>query len=268
MIKRLSLILIALVILILTLACNINVGGLGRRTVRGSSRVIDETREVEGIDAVELATIGTLFVEVGDEEALRVEAEDNLLPYIDTEVRSGMLVIDTDPQTNLRNTRSIDYYLTVQELSAIRLSSSGDVEAPDLDAGRFEIRVSSSGNLTMGALSCDTCDIRLSSSGDVDLDAVYGERLNVRISSSGNLTIDSGDVERQDVRLSSSGNYNAGLLDSEAASVQISSSGSATVRVDGPLKADLSSSGNLRYYGDPDVEASTSSSGDVIDAGE
>jgi hypothetical protein len=57
-------------------------------------------------------------------------------------------------------------------------------------------------------------------------------------------------------------------LDSESASVQISSSGSATVRVDGQLKADLSSSGNLRYYGDPDVEATTASSGDVIDAGE
>jgi hypothetical protein len=255
-------------VLILTLACNVSAGGWGRRTIRGSSRVIEETRQIGSIDSVELATIGTLFIEVGDEESLRIEAEDNLLPYIDTEVRAGTLVIDVDPNTNLRNTRPIDYYLTVQELSAIRLSSSGDAEAPDLESDRFEIVVSSSGDLLMGELDCGSCDIRLSSSGDVDLEAVYGEQLNVRISSSGDLTIDGGDVERQEVRLSSSGTYDARRLDSESASVQISSSGSATVRVDGQLKADLSSSGNLRYYGDPDVEATTASSGDVIDAGE
>ncbi len=268
MVKRLISVMVALTILLVTLACNVSVGGLGRRTVRGSSRVIEETREIGAIDSVELATLGTLTIEVGADESLRVEAEDNLLPYIDTEVRGGTLVIDVDPDTNLRNTRPIAYSLTVRELSAIRLSSSGDAEAPDLEADRFEITVSSAGDLVMGELACGACDIRLSSSGDVDLDAVYGERLNVRISSSGTLTIDDGDVERQDVRLSSSGNYNAENVDTENASVQISSSGSATVRVDGRLEADLSSSGNLRYYGDPDVEATTSSSGDVVDAGE
>jgi hypothetical protein len=243
-------------------------GGFGRRTIRGSSRVIEENREIGSIDGVELATIGTLIIKVGDEEALRIEAEDNLLPYLNTEVRGGILVIDVDPQTNLRNTRPIAYYLTVRELKAIRLSSSGDAEAPDLEAERFEIRVSSSGDLTMGALSCDTCDIRLSSSGDADLNAVYGERLDVRISSSGDLTLDGGDVERQEVRLTSSGNYDAEDVDSENASVQISSSGSARIKVDGQLKADLSSSGNLTYYGDPDIDADTSSSGDVIAVGE
>jgi hypothetical protein len=56
--------------------------------VRGSGNVVEETREVSGVSGVELATLGTLHVEIGESESLRIEAEDNLLEYIETDVRN------------------------------------------------------------------------------------------------------------------------------------------------------------------------------------
>ena len=50
---------------------------------------------MSGVTGVNLATIGHLTIELGDTESLRIEAEDNLMEYIETDVRSGKLRIRT-----------------------------------------------------------------------------------------------------------------------------------------------------------------------------
>lgn len=242
--------LIATIILtsLILLACSITAPlGLGS-TVRGSGNVIEESRTVSGVNGVELATFGNLTIEIGDSESLRIEAEDNLMEHIEVEVRSGKLRIGTQGNVRLDATRPVNYYLTVTGLDTIEISSSGDIQAPDLEAERFSINISSSGDLEIGVLNADTLD--------------------VSISSSGNLDIAGGQVQSQDVTISSSGNYTAPDLVSAEADVRLSSSGSATIWVQNNLQVNLSSSGDLRYHGDPTVKARATSSGDVIQIGE
>jgi len=118
--------LIALVLATLVImACSLG----NFRAVRGSGEVVEESRTVSGVTGVELATIGNLTIEVGDTESLRIEAEDNLMEYIETEVLNGNLRINTRNNINLRNTRPVNYYLTVTSLEAIKISSSGDIQA-------------------------------------------------------------------------------------------------------------------------------------------
>lgn len=243
------LVLIVSIMALSILACQVGNFSLGgARTVRGSGDVVEETRAVSGVTGVELATLGNLTIEVGDTESLRIEAEDNLMEHLETEVRSGRLRIGTQDDVNLRATRPVNYYLTVTGLDTIVISSSGDIEAPDLEAGRFSITIASSGNLEMSMLKADT--------------------LEVDISSSGNLDIAGGQVETQNVTINSSGNYNAQDLESAEAEVRLNSNGSAIIWVQDHLKAVLSSSGDLRYRGDPEVDATTNSSGDVTQIGE
>jgi hypothetical protein len=245
-------------------ACGIGDG----KTVRGSGNVVEETRAVSGVSGVELATIGTLTIAVGDTESLRIEAEDNLMEYLETEVRNGRLSIETQDNIRLDAKRPVNYYLTVTGLDTIEISSSGDIQAPDLEAERFSINISSSGDLEMGDLEADSLTVRISSSGDVTMGVLDANTLEVDISSSGNLTIASGQVKTQNITISSSGNYTAQDLESDEAVVRFSSSGSATIWVQDYLKANLSSSGDLRYRGNPTVDATTTSSGDVIQIGE
>ena len=231
------------------LACQVGGIGLGgAKTIRGSGNVVEETREVNGLSGVELATKGTLYIEVGSEESLRIEAEDNLMEYLETEVSGGRLRIGTRERVNLRNSEPIKYYLTVTALDTIKISSSGDIEAPALEADDFSVSIASSGNL--------------------EIDALNASHLKVSISSSGDLDIAAGAVETQDVTISSSGNYDAEDLESDEAEVRINSNGSATIWVRDSLKVNLNSSGDLRYRGNPTVDASTNSSGDVMQIGE
>jgi hypothetical protein len=242
-------------------------GSLGD-TIRGSGRVAEGERAVSDFRGIELATIGTLHIEVGERESLRIEAEDNLLPYFESEVRGETLTIRVEGGTDLRTTRPVHYYVTVVDLDSITLSSSGDAEAPDLESKLFTVRVSSSGGLQMGDLTCDTFRVEISSSGDVSVDQLHGQRLEVELRSSGDLAIAGGEVERQKIRISSSGNHAARDLESQEVDVRLSSSGSATVWVRERLTADLSSSGDLRYAGDPRADVTTTSSGNVIHIGE
>lgn len=74
------------IVVLSVLACRSGTGLT--RTVRGSGHVVERDRVVSGFSGVELATIGALHIEAGERKALRIEAEDNLLSYIETVVPS------------------------------------------------------------------------------------------------------------------------------------------------------------------------------------
>lgn len=266
---KLSRILLGLLLIFSLPACTITIdtGGGNGETVRGSGTVIEQNRNISDVSGVELSMPGTLHLSMGDEETLRIEAEDNLLPYIQTDVRAGRLVIQSQPGTNLRPTRPIDYYLTVTELSSLAISSSGDIETEDLRSDSFSISISSSGNVSISSLDCTSLRVKISSSGNVKVSELTADSISVDISSSGNLDIQNGRVEKQDVNISSSGEYRARDLESVSADVVLTSSGEATLRVSDRLTGRLSSSGNINYIGSPNVDVRTTSSGRVIQIG-
>lgn len=241
--------LVGVMLIFSILACNVTINGdIGGETVRGSGSVVAEDRVVDNISGVQLANEGTLHIVMGDSESLRIEAEDNLLEYIQTDVRAGRLVVGTRQGINLRASRPIDYYLTVDELSSIVISSSGDVDAGDLQSESFSVKINSSGNVSVSNLDCTS--------------------LRVEISSSGDLEILGGQVQQQDITISSSGEYSARDLQSVEAEVTITSSGAATIRVSDHLSGRLSSSGDIYFIGNPEVNVRMTSSGRTVQINE
>jgi hypothetical protein len=234
-------------ILLTLLLCSCTVG-IANTAVQGSGKIASEDRQVQGMRGVILATTGDLTITLGDQEALRIEAEDNLLPYLQTQVRNGTLTIGTKPNTNLRPTQPIHYYLAVKGLEALSVTSNGNIAAPVLRADRFTAEISSN--------------------GDIRLAGLYANSLQVRISSSGDLEINEGEVSQQSITISSSGQYKAGGVRSQTADVRLSSSGNATIWVTGSLNAQLSSSGNVNYYGRPAITQRMSSSGKIVSLGD
>jgi hypothetical protein len=217
----------------------------GGEKITGSGPVVEEDRVVKGVTGVELGTSGTLHISLGNTSSLRVEAQENLMEYIETEVRGGVLLIRNTPGYDLRSTRPIQYYLTVEKLDNIEVSSSGDIEV---------------GNLKSNSLS-----IRSNSSGDINIDGLDGSSLDVKISSSGEVGISGGQIQKQKIDISSSGDFQARDMASVTADIDLTSNGSATVRVSDRLSGQLSSSGNIYYVGNPEVDVQMTSSGKTIE---
>jgi len=274
---------LAVLLLVLLLGGLFTQDSAAGRKVRGSGDLTTEERKVSGISGVELATIGNLYIEVGDKEKLEIEAEDNLIEYFETYVQGGMLVIETNDRYNLSPRKPVRYYLTVKSLDEIEVSSSGDIEAPDFKAERFKITIGSSGNVDVGNLDVYSLDVRIGSSGDVTIEDVTAKKVEVDIGSSGdvrlrelnaqllivdigssgNVEIGGGRVQEQEIVINSSGDYKGKRLESEEASVRINSSGDATVNVNEYLDARTHSSGDVYYVGDPDVDRRATSSGKI-----
>ena len=275
----------------------------GAKKVRGSGKVATEERKVKDFTGVELATMGDLLIQVGEKERLEIEAEDNLLPYLETEVRGGMLKIKKSRRVNLKPRKPIRYYLTVKKLDRIVISSAGNVEAPDLKAERFSIISSSAGDLEMGDLDGESLEIEMSSAGDVNMGNVDVRTIEVTISSAGDLElgdlevnslemrmssagnaqignllaktfnlenssagtmeIKGGKVEEQEISLSSAGCYRAEDLESIEAEVHLSSVGNARVNVRDYLNASVSSLGSVYFLGSPTVDYKITSMGKI-----
>ena len=232
--------------------------------IRGSGDVVREERQVRNFSGVKVCNQGDLKIELGDKEQLIIEAEDNLMEYIDTWVEDGVLKIGTKRNINLRNKKAIRYYLTAKSLDYLGVSSSGSITAPKMKADDFSVRISSSGDIKVDAIEAESVSVGVSSSGEVYIGELNADELSVRISSSGDIEIDEGRVKEQTVHISSSGHYDGRDVESLSADVKISSSGNARIWAKDYLDADLSSSGDLYYRGDPEkFSQRESSSGKV-----
>lgn len=232
--------------------------------IKGEGPVKEERRDVGKVDAVELATFGTLYIEQADSVSLHVVAQENMLEYIETEVHSGVLRIETRSRVNLQPTKPVEYYLTLPSLEDLILSSSGDAQLYPWKASHLYVSLESSGDLECDSLVCPDLDVELESSGDLILHTWHGETLKARLSSSGDVRIHAGTADRVDVDVNSSGDFRAEGLKCARARVNTHSSGDVYVQVTDSLYARASSSGDVIYYGDPDVDSRESSSGDII----
>jgi len=212
-------------------------------TVVGEGNVTSVDRPVEGTKAVRLSVPGSLSVVVGEPLSLRMVAEGNLLPYLETTVAAGELIISVRPGVSLSPTRSMSFVLTAPLLRGLATESSGSISAPTLVATDFKLRVASSGSIHLAHLEAQTLDTQILSSGEV--------------------RVDEGKVTDQTLSIQSSGNYVASGLETVTATVHSSSSGDAWVWVTDRLVATLTSSGNVRYAGGPRVTANLTSSGTV-----
>lgn len=274
---------IVILVSVLLAASSMVCSASGWQAISGSGRVIEEEREVSGFTGVRLATFGDLYIEVGEKEELRIEAEDNLLQYFESEVDNGTLEIKTRPSILLHPTKPVNFYLTVKELDTIVLSGSGDIEAPDMEAEQICVKISGSGDVEMGDLSADVIKVQvtgsgnlgisesvareqqvtISGSGDVGIGYLDADVIEVQVTGSGNVDISDGAVEEQAITISGSGDYEARNVESAKADVRISGSGSAIIWVRDRLDITISGSGDTYYVGRPAISQTVTGSGDV-----
>jgi hypothetical protein len=243
MIRRTTLLAAALLALGLA-ACGYDLGQVAG--VQGSGNVKSESRDVHDFDRVELAGVGTLNITQGTAEALTIQAEDNLLPKIESVVRGGTLTLAPVSGTNIRPTKPIVYDLTVKQLHGIGDAGSGDVRASGLATDQLVLSLSGSGSMNTSRVSAGTLTVQLSGSGGVTV---------------------SGQTSRQMVTISGSGTYTAGDLTSQQAVVGVSGSGSSAVNVSDSLTAIVSGSGDVTYKGTPRVQQHITGSGSVTKSG-
>jgi hypothetical protein len=232
--------------LVLTLsACNTFV--LNGNMVRGSGVVGSDDRPVSGFTGIVLNGSGDATITQGDTESLKIEADDNILPLITSDVVGGKLVLGFKPMTSVTTTLPIRFTITVKDLTSLELNGSG--------------------NANVGSLSTSTHAITLRGSGNVVLASLQASQLSVDGNGSGDINVNGGKVSGQTIRIFGSGSVTSPNLESQTASVSIFGSGGVQVWANGSLDVNIAGSGSVSYYGSPTVSQKIAGSGSVTSRG-
>jgi hypothetical protein len=170
--------------------------------VRGSGDVEIEMRDHESFSQVVTSTFIDIDITVGEEFSVKVEADDNLIEYIETEVRRKTLYVDTRDGYSLSSRNNVRVIVTMPKLTTVDISGSSDMLITGVSGEELEIGITGSGDITLEG-EIDYVDISITGSGDIDARDLKCDEAYITISGSGDIDIT---VESYlDVRVSGSG---------------------------------------------------------------
>jgi hypothetical protein len=207
-----------------------------------------EIRKVKNFNTVHVSTGIDLYLIMGETEQVRVEADDDIIDDIITEVKNGTLRIYMKKGNffnlfNFGRTSSRKVYVTVTDLKRIDASSGSDVKSEN-------------------TLKGDALQVNSSSGSDVVLDVVY-KNVSLDASSGADIKI-SGKAKTVKASASSGSDINARDLEAVIGHANASSGADVVVHATSEIYANASSGGDVRYYGNPSVKnIDESSGGDV-----
>jgi hypothetical protein len=207
--------------------------------ILGSGNVVSESRNVSGFTEVALESIGDLAIQQTGSESLTIEAEDNIIPKLKTEVKDNRLTIGIKPNTSIQATKPISCKLTVKDLNALKLSGSGRIDAENINTNNLAVTNSGSGDV---AANVDINELKIAQRGS-------GE-VKMR-----------GKADTQDVNISGSGTYQAENLQSKEANIVANGAGEASINASDKLDVRINGSGSIEYIGNPTTTQHINGSG-------
>lgn len=216
-------------------------GPHGRR-IKGSGNIVEKARAVAPFSKLRVEGPVDVRINQSGSESLRVSADDNIEPLIESRVDGDTLVLRIQERAGYSTRHAPVVWLDVKQLQSVQISGSGDVVMDRLKGDSFNLSLSGSGDLAIGLLEVKQLSAHLSGSGDVHV---------------------AGRADQQTWALQGSGDVDARSLGGNSAKAQLSGSGDLSLGVVDILDVSLSGSGDLSYAGRPKLTQRVSGSGEV-----
>lgn len=215
---------------------------------RGSGNVITENRDVANFTTMQISYPAQVVVRQGQSESLTIQAEDNVVADIRTQVSGDELIIEGIHRHSMRviPTKPIKITIVVTDLSKIDFESAGQVRVESLKADDLHMILNGAGTLTLDNAQLASLICELDGAGSIHA---------------------SGTATNLDVHVNGLGSFDGEDLHSQVANASLNGAGSATVWVDKNLSAEINGMGSVNYYGSPHIDQTIDGLGTVQSAG-
>ena len=209
---------------------------------KGNGNVVTEDRNVsENFTEVKASAGMDVFLTEGSENKIVVEADENLLSMIKTEVRDGKLEITSTGNIGFYKSKKV--HVTYVELNNIEASSGSEI------VGNSVIR-------------SERLSLKSNSGAEIKVE-VFSKELTAKASSGADIEV-SGKASSFIAEASSGSELDAKKLLTINCTAKASSGADISVTVKERLETQVSSGGDISYYGNPvSVDSNKSSSGSV-----
>lgn len=203
--------------------------------IKGNGNIKTENRKVADFKGLDVNGGFEIQVTLGNNESVRIEADENLLGNIKTEVKKGILHIYNEGSITTKN--KMKAYVTLRELNSLDISGGVKVIGKStFKVPEFKMELSGAANIQM---------------------ALETTKLTAGMSGASKITL-TGRADNLSLNMSGASNVNA--EDLEANIVSVDASGASKVRVFAKesLNIDASGASHVAYKGSPSITSETS----------
>ena len=233
-----------LILLAITISIGFNACIEFHDCLNGNYKVETEVREVSSFDDIISEGSYEINVTLGDKNEVVVEAESNLLYYIQTRVEGNDLVIKTRTSRCIDANYPIVITIITTNLEKITLAGSGIITCNNINVPELEVDLIGSGLIDITA-EIEYLDARIAGSGDIHL---------------------VGHAIESDLNIAGSGSVRGYNFEHDNCFATISGSGNMYVFVNELLDIRITGSGSISYLGNPEINASITGTGTIINA--
>ncbi len=168
--------------------------------VRGSGVRKTEKRDLPAFNSI--STTGAFEVEVNCQKpaSFEIEADDNLLPLIQTEVKGGVLQISTTK--GYSSSGGIMVRITVPDLASIKSTGAGKFHVSEVKNDSFEIQSTGAAQVVASGQSKS---VKIGSTGAGKIDAHNLRANNAEVSVTGAASVEVEAADELDVTVSGAG---------------------------------------------------------------
>jgi len=198
------------------------------QSIHGDGNVVQESRSVSSFDKLKLNGVMNVYLNQGNSEFVVVEADKNIISYVETKVKGNSLHIQTKEDVEIKKSTKLNVYVTFKNIDKLELNGVGNVESENqLKLNDLTIINSGVGNLKLN-LDCEELNL--------DMNAVGNSTLIGRVN---NAAIDHNGV----------GNLKAFDLTTNVMNIQSNGIGNSEVSSDDEIYITLNGMGNVSYKG-------------------
>ena len=175
------------------------------RGLKGSGIRKTEKRDLSSFKAID--TTGAYVVDITCQQpaSFEIEADDNILPLIKTEVRNGVLYISS--HENYNSEKGVMLRISLPELTAVSSRGAGEIKIAE--ASGNDLKMESTGASSINATG-RVKSATISSTGAGDIDASRLESETVRVTVAGAASVSVFASEQLDVSVSGAGSVDYG----------------------------------------------------------
>jgi hypothetical protein len=132
--------------------------------------------------------VGRVTVQQTGKESLKITAEDNILPLLESRVADNVLYLTNRKDASINATRPIDFVVEVKSLESLNINGVGTVEVKDIQGKRLSISLDGVGSMTIAG-SVDVLELTLSGVGSFNGEEFKTKQATVRNSGVGSAVI-------------------------------------------------------------------------------
>ncbi|MGC8749293.1 head GIN domain-containing protein [Hydrotalea sp.] len=227
-------------LIFLSSACNY----LFDERINGNGHIATQQRTINGVNVIKAMGDFNVVIEQDLPESLSIEADDNIIPYILTNVTgNGTLEIKAKEHYRLNATEPIRIRVKLENLEGVYIIGSGSITGNGKFSGAKELHTEIAG------------------SGKIKL-SVNTPSVTSKIAGMGTISLD-GETKDETISIAGSGTIKCADLKAENVNVKIAGSGSVNVFAENKLDVHIAGSGSVNYSGNATVTQNVAGSGNI-----